>query len=168
MTGRRTRAIERNGGQPRPARRWSHGRARVQLRLQKVEVILIDEFHHVVEASGERTLNKVGDWLKQQSKRTNIPLVLTGLPHSASVLEINKQFARICPYRFSRASFDWQDSDRRRAFRLFLAQLDAELPFDDWSCLGDTDKARRIYLASDRHLGNLMLLVDPQVCGTGE
>jgi energy-coupling factor transporter ATP-binding protein EcfA2 len=123
-------------------------RVRTQLELQKVEVILIDEFHHIVEASGERTLNKVGDWLKQLSKRTGIPLVLAGLPHSASLLDINKQFAGICPYRRNLNPFDWRNADSRRDYRLFLARVDAALPFDDWSGLAEPDTARRLFIAS--------------------
>jgi len=135
-------------------------RVRVQLKLQRVEVILIDEFHHIVEASGERTLNKVGDWLKQQSKRTGIPLVLAGLPHSASVLEINHQFAGICPYRHNLDPFEWKDPNRRREFRLFLARLDAALPFNEWAGLGEIDLSRRLFLASSQgEYGNLRQLM---------
>ena len=152
------RAMEDPGAEKGTLDNRSH-RVRTQLKLQGVEVVLIDEFQHIVEASGDRTLNKVGDWLKQQSKQTGIPFVLVGLSHSASVVDVNPQFGRICPYRFSLGPFRWDEQPNRVAFRRFLAELDSQLPFDELSRIADPDTARRLFLASDGSVSRLMLLI---------
>ncbi len=51
-----------------------------QLGAQKVEVVILDEFQHIVE-TGEITVNKVADWLKQVAKAANVPFVMAGMPH---------------------------------------------------------------------------------------
>ncbi|CUW40084.1 conserved protein of unknown function(containing P-loop containing nucleoside triphosphate hydrolases domain,14-296) [Magnetospirillum sp. XM-1] len=134
-------------------------RVRIQLKLQKVEVVFVDEFQHIVESSGERTLNKVGDWLKQQAKMTGIPFVLSGLPNSSVIVDVNAQFARICPYRYHLGPFKWDDQANRKAFRLFLAEVDKQLPFDMLTRLADVDLAQKLHLASEGSVGRLMLLI---------
>ncbi len=140
-------------------------RVRIQMKLQQVEVVLVDEFQHIVEASGERTLNKVGDWLKQQAKMTGIPFVLSGLPNSKVVVDVNAQFARICPYRYHLGPFMWDDQASRKAFRMFIAEVDKQMPFNALSRLADIDLAKKLYDASEGSVGRLMLLIRKAAMG---
>jgi len=50
-------------------------RVRHQLEAQRVEVVILDEFQHIVE-TGDVTVNKVADWFKQVAKATNVPFVM--------------------------------------------------------------------------------------------
>lgn len=134
-------------------------RVRRLLTEQAVEAVLLDEFQHIVEASGDRTINKVGDWLKQLAKATNVPLVLTGMPNSAAVLDANKQFAGICPYRFVLDGFGERTAAERKAFRQFLAQVDAQLPFNRLSNLGEQGIAASLFLATKGSLRQLARLL---------
>lgn len=134
-------------------------RVRRLVKEQNVEVVLLDEFQHIVEASGERTINKVGDWLKQLAKAANVPLVLTGMPNSAAVLDANKQFAGICPYRFVLDGFGERTTAERKAFRQFLALVDAQLPFDQLSSLGEQTTASALFLATRGSLRQLARLL---------
>lgn len=134
-------------------------RVRHLLVEQGVEAVLIDEFQHIVEASGERTLNKVGDWLKQQAKATNIPFVLAGMPNAASVIDANKQFAGICPYRFELGKFEYGSKAEKLAFRKFLAVLDSNLPFNELSKFSDPLVAAKLFKASKGNLRQLSRLL---------
>lgn len=129
------------------------------LQDQNVEVVLIDEFQHIVEASGDRTINKVGDWLKQLAKATNIPFVLAGMPNSTAVLDANRQFAGICPYRFVLGTFGDQTAAERKAFRQFLALIDAQLPFNHLSRLGEQVIANALFRATKGSLRQLVRLL---------
>jgi len=126
---------------------------------QEVEAVLIDEFQHIVEASGERTINKVGDWLKQLAKSANVPLILAGMPNSAAVLDANKQFAGICPYRFVLDGFGKTTVAERKAFRQFLALIDAQLPFNHLSRLGEQIIADALFVATKGSLRQLARLL---------
>ena len=129
------------------------------LRDQEVEIVLLDEFQHIVEASGDKTINKVGDWLKQLAKATNIPFVLTGMPNSVAVIDANRQFAGICPYRFVLDGFGRRTVAERKAFRQFLARIDEQLPFNDLSMLGEQAVATALFVATKGSLRQLARLL---------
>lgn len=62
-----------------------------------VEIIMLDEFHHFVQASRSR-LVEVSDWLKGLLNRLDVSVILCGLPSLLRVLDVNQQLRR----RFSR------------------------------------------------------------------
>ena len=55
-----------------------------QIKAQRVEVVILDEFQHIVE-TGEITVNKVADWFKQVAKERNVPFVMAGMPTASRV-----------------------------------------------------------------------------------
>lgn len=134
-------------------------RAKHLLLEESVEVVLIDEFQHIIEASGDRTLNKVGDWLKKLSKDTNIPFVLAGTGNSTGVIDANRQFAGICPYRFRLDGFSNATGEERRAFREFIARFDAELPFNQLSRIAEPKTSQALLLATNGNMRQLVRLL---------
>ena len=61
----------------------------------KVELIVLDEFHHFIDRESQRVLRNVCDWLKNLILNTRIPVVLFGLPESKRILEFdNSQLSR--------------------------------------------------------------------------
>ena len=133
-------------------------RVRHQLQAQKVEVLLLDEFQHIVE-TGDITLNKVADWFKQITKSTNVPLVMAGMPSSDRIIRGHPQFAGITPYRYTLGQFGFDSRQDRNAFREFLARLDAALPFDGIAGLADREWATFLFDASGGRLRPLIRLV---------
>lgn len=129
-----------------------------QLGAQQVEVVILDEFQHIVE-TGEITVNKVADWLKQVAKAANVPFVMAGMPTATRVLEGHSQFAGITPYRYILDQFDWASQRERTAFREFLALVDAMLPFDDMAGLADKECAELLFIATRGRLRPLMRLI---------
>ncbi len=56
-----------------------------QIKKQLVEMVLLDEFQHLVE-TGPARINKAADFVKQVSKATNVPFVMVGMPTSLDIL----------------------------------------------------------------------------------
>ena len=51
----------------------------------KIELIIIDEFQHLVEKSSNRILSRVSDWLKMLINKTKYSIILFGMPYSKVV-----------------------------------------------------------------------------------
>jgi hypothetical protein len=132
--------------------------AQKQLELQKVELALVDECQSIVEASGEKTLYKVGDLFKDLAKRTHIPFVLSGMPSLRQVLDSNPQLKGICtPYELG--PFEWNTDDKRLRFRKFLKDIGEQLPLPCHARFGDLDLAGRFFLASKGNPRIVMILI---------
>lgn len=128
------------------------------LKIQKVEVVLVDETQHVVEASGEKNLPKVGDFFKDLSKKARVPFVLTGMPETKAIFEGNKQLKRLCRLE-NVGPFTAETNEEFLAFRRFLVSVDKELPFGGTSRFGDPDMARRIFVATEGKICHVMSLI---------
>jgi hypothetical protein len=129
-----------------------------QLVAQKVEVILVDEMQHVVEASGAKSLPKVGDFFKDLSKKAKVPFVLTGMPATKEVVSQNDQLKRMCRLK-NIGPFTAASGDEFLSFRRFLVKVDAQLPFSEQARLGDPDTARLIFAATQGKICHVMSLI---------
>lgn len=127
-----------------------------QIKAQRVEVVILDEFQHIVE-TGELTVNKVADWFKQVAKERNVPFVMAGMPTASRVIERHAQFADITRHRITLGNFDWETRAGRDAYREFLALVDRELPFDGVAGIADRETARLLFDAS---AGRMRPLID--------
>lgn len=129
-----------------------------QLGVQKVEVVLVDETQHVVEASGSKSLPKVGDFFKDLSKKARVPFVLTGMPATKEVVSQNDQLKRMCRLK-NIGPFTAASDDEFMSFRRFLAEVDRQLPFNELARLGDPDMSRLIFAATQGKICHVMTLV---------
>ena len=59
-----------------------------QINKQRVEMVLLDEFQHLIE-TGPARINKAADFVKQVSKATNVPFVMAGMPTALNILRAN-------------------------------------------------------------------------------
>jgi hypothetical protein len=119
-----------------------------QLKLRRVELFIIDEAQHVLERGAEKTRSTTRDWIKSLCKATNIPVVLAGMPWIDPIVDEDEQLAQLTPYRFELSRFKYATAAEQRGFSKFLNELDACLPFDELSLLGEPDRARRLHLAT--------------------
>jgi len=133
-------------------------RIRILTKAQRVEVVLIDEFQHIVD-TGSRTVNKVADWIKQLAKSANLSFVMAGMPEAARIIDANSQFAGITPYRHTLGMLAFEKDGERRIFRAFLAEVDAKLPFDRLARLADIEIAKVLFDATKGSLRTLMHLI---------
>lgn len=129
-----------------------------QLKAQKVEIVLVDETQHVVEASGVKNLPKVGDFFKDLSKKARVPFVLTGMPETKAIFEGNDQLKRLCRLE-NIGPFTSETDEEFMMFRRFLASVDKQLPFEKPARFGDKDPARLIFAATEGKICNVMTLI---------
>lgn len=130
-----------------------------QLKVQRVEILILDEFQHVGEKGAEKTRAQTADFFKGLTKRTRIPIVMAGIPVVESLIEDNMQLDTITPYRFQIPPYGFVTEEEKRGFRSYLAEIDARLPFDQSSHLEKDDLSTKLFLASGGNLRTLMRMI---------
>jgi hypothetical protein len=118
-----------------------------QLRLQGVELMIFDEFQHVLEKGADKTQGATRDWVKYLTKKTRIPAVLAGMKAINDIVDGDPQLYQLTPHRFKLPHYDYSTKEEKKEFRRFLADLDRRLPFDELAHLADPDRARRLHLS---------------------
>ena len=130
----------------------------------KVELIVLDEFHHFIDPESEKILETVCNWLKNLIIETKIPVVLLGLPKCKRILEYIedddqlKQLSRRFRYRYELIPFPYNELGIK-LFRQFLSDIEEELPLPEKSGLAEKSLAERIYYATDGTIAHVMTLI---------
>lgn len=142
-------------------------RAKHYLKECKVELILIDEFHHFLDGGRLSQALSVTDWLKLLMDDTAIPIVLLGLPRSIQVLRLNPQLRRRFSSPFYLRPFSFGSKFRQLEFRGFLKKVHATLPLE---CppLHEANLAKKFYFASHGLVDYVARIVDRAVWIAGE
>ncbi len=129
-----------------------------QFKKQHVEMVLLDEFQHLTE-SGPARINKAADFVKQVSKATNVPFVMTGMPTALDILRANPQLRGVTPHEKVMGLFCWGTDVDRMTLRRFLARVDKALPFDGVAGLADPETAKNIFDATRGMMRAIMTLI---------
>lgn len=112
-----------------------------------VELILLDEFQHLIYTPALTGFRDVTDWLKRLISNTNVGIVACGLPEAALVVESNEQLARRFSARIQLTPFALDDEDDFREFRGLLRSLQELLPLPVETPLFEANLARRMHVA---------------------
>lgn len=126
-----------------------------------VQLIVLDEMHHMIDRTTDRVLMDASEWLKRLIKDTLIPVVALGKPTTKAVLDYDEQLKRLFNRREVLAPFAWDYADGPASadFRCFLHAIDMQLPLAERSHLGGEEVALRIHYATDGVVGFVMTLV---------
>jgi len=123
------------------------------------ELIIIDEFHHVIDQRTQKTIQDVANWIKSLINATKIPIILMGMPGSRVILTDDDQLKRRFSAKRSLDPFGWSTAERRTEYRTLLAQIDSALPFLERSELAHEDLAYPIFLSSGGKIAGTMKLI---------
>jgi hypothetical protein len=123
-----------------------------------VELIVLDEFHHLFDFDKARVMTKAAQWLKVLIVNTGIPVVVAGMPEAAHVLSAEHTERRF-KERLVLRCFAWRTLEGRREFCGMLKKLDDTLPLAEGSGLAQPELAGRFYLGSRGVPDYLMTLV---------
>lgn len=148
-------------------------RVRRKLQEQKVQIILFDEFQHLVEHRTDTFAFKAGDWLKtilnEQDGSMPVPMgersgyfvhaVFFGRPSITALFQQNGQFCRRNRGIAHLRAFDWIDPEERATYVRTLHGLDLALPFPEWSGFSNPSFALDIHRATDGVIGRIMSLI---------
>ena len=125
----------------------------------EVELVILDEFQHIIDRERLKVLNTAADWLKNLVNHTGKPMVLMGMPGADKILDANDQLERRFSSRMTLEPFGWGTKTREDDFRRFLQVLDENLPFNTRSQLASWETALRIHYATGGVVGKVMALV---------
>lgn len=144
---------------------WSSGtvqtltsRATKLLQRCGVELIVLDEFHHLFDMDRAKVMTKAAQWLKVLIVNTRIPVVVCGMPEAEHVLRAEHTERRF-KERLTLRCFTWRTTPGRQEFCGMLKKLDQTLPLAELSNLSDADLAGRCFLACRGVPDYLMTLV---------
>ena len=128
------------------------------LRHCGVELIVMDEFHHLFDMDRAKVMTKASQWLKVLIVNTNIPVVVCGMPEAEYVLSAEHTERRF-KQRLTLRCFNWRTPQGQREFCGMLKRLDDTLPLAESSGLSESAMAGRFYLACRGVPDYLMTLV---------
>ncbi|QSO54068.1 TniB family NTP-binding protein [Alicyclobacillus curvatus] len=114
----------------------------------EVELIIFDEFQHLIDSDTQHVLNKVSNWMKTFIETIERPVILCGMPESVDVFAHNPQLDRRFCHRFPLTGFQFDTRESQREFRSFLKNIDGKLPFVERANLADPEFSSRLFYAS--------------------
>lgn len=123
-----------------------------------VELIVLDEFHHLFDSERARVMTKAAQWLKVLIVNAKIPVVVSGMPEATYVLSAEHTERRF-KERVALRCFNWRTQPGRREFCGMLKRLDDSIPLTKPSELAKPELAGRIYLACRGVPDYLMTLI---------
>ncbi|MFO1444486.1 TniB family NTP-binding protein [Bacillus sp. Bva_UNVM-123] len=125
----------------------------------KVELIIIDEFQHLLDRDTKHVLNKASEWVKSFCDEAGVPIILCGFPESKKIFKFNSQLDRRFLTKLSMEGFRYNTRDEQIEFRAFLKNIDDRLPFVDRSLLASKQLADKFFYATNglpSHLNKLL------------
>lgn len=142
-----------------------YGKRRRLLKLLKecqVELIILDDFQHLVDSDTDYVLKTVSDWLKSLIKEANLPFVVVGMPGKVGrVLNTNPQLSRLFARRETLDSFKWdgQNQDWVDELSRFVDEVEKAVDIRLVSGMARLEFLARLHYASDGTVGHMMNLM---------
>lgn len=128
------------------------------LHLCKVQLIIIDEFSHIVQSTSQRVLGKTADWIKDIIKPPlnnpqncpKIPMIAFGMYNSNKILKANEQLDTLVSKKHYLFPFGISHKEEQTFYIKFLSKLDAKISeLGLISNLNDPDIFFRLFSASN-------------------
>ncbi|WP_043933853.1 ATP-binding protein [Bacillus sp. EB01] len=124
-----------------------------------IELIILDEFQHFINAKNKRINYDTADWFKSIINAAGIPVIFFGLPDCKQVLVENEQLSRRVKNRLDLSQFGYSTQKERQAFQRLLHEIERNLPFEESSGFTDEEMCLRIFDASKGLMDTIMNLV---------
>lgn len=128
----------------------------------EVQMIILDDFHHLIDKETNRVRGKVSDWLKVLIKETNIPFLVVGVDGTVRrILDANAQLSRLFAIRETLQPFQWdsQNPETIKEFITFIAFAERMIGVHLTEEIEREDLLYRMYYATDGIVGNVMNLL---------
>lgn len=118
------------------------------LARSKTELIIIDEFHELLNSQSKQLMTNVASAIKTMINQTKIPVVLAGTKTAKYVLDNNGELFRRFITQVHLPRFTIFSKDERNNFRKFLAMFDKALPFKKVGNFAEEGMYERFFVAS--------------------
>lgn len=142
---------------------WSMNERLVHfLRECKVEVGVMDDFHHLHEEVTRHALLTVSNWLKVLIKETGVPFLVVGLEEKVRlILRANPQLSRLFAVRETLQPFAWDPANPQtiKDFARFIEYAEKASGMPLTAEIPRTEMLLRLHYATNGVVGNLMNLM---------
>ena len=128
----------------------------------KVQLVILDDFHHLIDSDTDRVLSTVSDWLKVLIKETGIPFLVVGIEGKVErILQANGQLSRLFAYRETLEPFAWDESNEttKQVFAMFINTAEESIGMPLQTHLKRSELLHRVYYATDGVVANMMNLL---------
>lgn len=129
----------------------------------KVEVILMDEPHHMHISLNTPEFYTAQNWLKNLISIGKVAVVASGMPHSKYIFKSNNELKRRFLKQVTLTNFTFNYASSFEEFRSILKKYEGLLPFKCEIPLYERNLARRILIACGGLLDYLAKLLDGAV-----
>ena len=132
------------------------------LKLCQVQLVILDDFHHLIDKETERILEAVSDWLKVLIKETRVPFLVVGLEGRVElILNSNEQLSRLFAMRETLQPFAWDPGDvtAAQAFAAFVQVVETGIQFPLSTELPRPELLHRLHYATAGVVGYVMNLI---------
>lgn len=144
-------SVLRGLGDPLPEQGHTATKGERLYRLLKdlgTELIIIDEFHELLDGENQKVKVNVASAIKTLINQTKIPVILSGTSVASALLNSNSELRRRFKASVKLSRFSIFTEAERNTFRKFLAEYDKALPFKMRSDLAREGIYERIYAGS--------------------
>ena len=142
---------------------WTMNYRLIRLMLDcQVELVILDDFHHLIDKETNRVLEQVSDWLKVLIKETGIPFLVVGIDGKVErILEANAQLSRLFAVRQTLAPFrcDPTDAASVQEFARFVQYAEQAVAMTLPTTVPRLELVQRLHEATQGVVGNLMNLL---------
>jgi energy-coupling factor transporter ATP-binding protein EcfA2 len=128
----------------------------------EVRLVILDDFHHLIDRETNRVMDKVSDWLKVLIKEANVPFLVVGLDDTVRrILDSNTQLSRLFAIRETLRPFQWdeQNPGSIQEFTAFVAFAESRIGIPLTDEVERKDLLYQIHLATNGVVGNVMNLL---------
>jgi hypothetical protein len=128
----------------------------------EVQLVILDDFHHLIDKDTDRVLETVSDWLKVLIKETNVPFLVVGIEGVVDrILQANQQLSRLFAARETLAPFGWDLSDEgtMAEFAAFVKYVEMGIGMALPNELPRTELLHRLHYVTEGVVGNVMNLM---------
>lgn len=127
-----------------------------------VELVILDDFQHLIDSETNHILAQVSDWLKVLIKETGVPFLVVGIESRVEViLQANSQLSRLFAARETLEPFPWDASKEEtlQEFSRFVRYVEQAIAQPLPPNLPRTELLYRLHYATNGIVGNLMNLM---------
>ncbi len=126
----------------------------------RVELLVLDEFHHLVTGSTKRVAFETAEWVKTLLNVGVCPILLVGIERVRVVLDTNEQLQGRCWTRPVLAPFGWSGAQEQASFRKLLAGFGSLLKTPTAQPLDSPEVAEAMHRATGGAIGEVALLLE--------
>lgn len=134
-----------------------------RLIVMRTQLIILDEFHRLIDQGQTPTKKKVCRWVNQLLNQTKLPIMLAGLPTIEELIDTVEELSDRYPYRTRLRYFDFTDRAATAQFHKFIEMVEhkviAPAGFIERVVLTQEHTFKAICLATSgnlRHLNTLL------------